>query len=297
MVTVVESAQRQDLIINKKRGIKSPTTNVSLASGGEDARGTLILRVCNDMVTPEYVYLYLITQNPMMDYYEHRGMLSSLNTDNFIAKTVVKFPTLREQRVILHVNQLLKNKINVNLEINETLKKLAMTFFELLTVDLEKTQPLEDFLSASMFFGEKQMGTGGKNYIEADAILRTGDFDEYSYGEQLITWGKIADADFLTQNHCHFGRNDYTLLSAKSGISPLLVYCAAKTGVARDDETKSTPQDFFVATLCDVHLQKFHEKTNVWFSKIQYNLQQNATLRRLKNTFNKAIFSQEISLT
>ncbi|BBM82770.1 hypothetical protein [Candidatus Uabimicrobium amorphum] len=287
-----------DILIRRRRGSKSSQSYVIV--GQQVKNPTLeeyfVCRIKTEVALPLYICDYLRVMNPMENYENHKGMLASLDYDSFIAHTKIPVPNMSYQRAILDLGEVLHNKRTINNKIVQTLKDMSKNLYRQLTQTTTETQPICDIVNTSSLFfsSEEEVESDGRVYIDPQSILTSDDFDSHSYGEKLITWGKIEQADFLLENEYHFGRNDYTILSPKVGLSPLFVYCSAKFGrgtVVEDEFAVDRFSQFHIAKLNHEQLQYFHQQTNAWFYKIQKNFKENVLLEQWENTIKKMIYS------
>ncbi|WP_372369841.1 hypothetical protein [Candidatus Uabimicrobium sp. HlEnr_7] len=275
------NVENEDILIKKCRGVKCSSTEVNLAKNVnlQNYDDYYLLRVDTKEINIDYLINYLIAKNPMDDFVESKGMLSKLNFLSFIDKTMIPLPNLEQQNRIVVTCQQITDKIRINHAINKTLQEMSQVLYSKLAGN--RSQPFSRIATSSFSFAEVTPLT--HKYIEN--ILVAKDFSDDEYGEKLIYWGDISQADFLLQSECTFGRNDYTIIKAKSGISPLFVYCATKNILNEQHSNNISFDKLTIANFSHETMLLFHNTTNSWYHKIQNNYQENVMLDEYKQKF------------
>ena len=134
--------------------------------------------VRNDILDPIYLYYYL-NSSKQIDYLRanaNSGVQVNLGTDT-IKKSILKIPSIEKQREIANILFALDQKIELNIQINQTLEQIAQALFKSWFVDFDpvraKVQALSDGLSLEQAELAAMQAISRKTLEELTALSQT----------------------------------------------------------------------------------------------------------------------------
>lgn len=232
-------------------------------------------------------------------------------------------PPIEEQRRIAEILSSLDEKIELNLEMNRTLEKIAQAIFKQLNESSEKVR-LKDYVELnprlSIRKNQNVRYVEMKDLPESGASVKGYVFRPFTAGSKFQQFdtllaritpclenGKTAFVDFLNKDEIAFGSTEFIVMRAKPSISSYYVYLLARNYDFREMAIKSMVgtsgrQRVQVDMLENFQLDKvetremeiFHSTVTPLFEKIRQNSIQIKTLTQIRDNLLPKLMSGKI---
>lgn len=171
----------------------------------------MVIRPKIDVVEPRYLYA-LLKSKQMIDELQHlaesrSGTFPQITFNSELATRVISLPARETQKRIISILNVIEEKIEKNLHINDNLEQQAQTFFQRLFVENAEPKWCEGTIN--------DLGTviGGSTPSKAKP--------EY-YTERGIAWITPKDLSANTSKFITHGENDITELGLKNSSASIL---------------------------------------------------------------------------
>ena len=237
----------------------------------------------------------------------HGAVFDTITRQTFENIEVEIPESLNDQSQIASILSSLDNKIELNLQINQTLEAMAQAIFKEWFVDSKKVA-LSNYIEINPKVSVKKNSV--IKYIEmADLPSRGSSIN--SFIERVFTSGskfqnddtllaritpclengKTGLVDFLEEGEIAYGSTEFIVMRAKSFISPYYVYLLSRDSVFREFAIKSMVgtsgrqrvqtdmlSSFELSKVDEVKMKEFHSIATSLFQKIRENSNQNKIL-------------------
>ncbi|MCK4500411.1 restriction endonuclease subunit S [Candidatus Babeliales bacterium] len=241
-------------------------------------------------------------------------------------KTVeFEFPPLDPQISIASILSSLDDKIELNLQMNQTLEAMVLESFENLNKEDNKVRLnalIELNPRISLKKGEVVKYLGMADVSEVGMSISSFINREFSSGSKFrkhdtllaritpcLENGKTAFVNFLEEDEIAFGSTEFIVMKAKPGVSPYLVYALTRNRNFREFAIKSMTgtsgrqrvqtdrlNDFEIAKISEDEMKLFHNTVESMFEKIKQNSDQNKHLSALRDSLLPRLMSGKINI-
>lgn len=266
------------------------------------------LIIDNSVANYQFIFYYLLLKNRELASLANGGAQQNLNAQQ-IKDFEIFLPPLDVQRRIAGVLGALDDKIELNNKINQNLESQAQTLF--------------NKYFSNIFSGEKCIGNyispkRGKNLLSKDAVI--GDVPVIAGGLHPATYHNVANtvapvitisasganAGFVNLWHIPVWSSDSSFID--SSITPFVYFWYVMLKLRQneifDAQTGSAqphiyPQHIERIPLSELDIEKVKEYNEIissLFEKIGYNIKENNTLSKLRDTLLPKLISGEIKV-
>ncbi len=276
-----------------------------------------------DNCDPKFIYYLLKTLN--FRGHNSGSAVPSLNR-NYLHPIEVSVPKKRsDQEEIAQILSSLDNKIELNLQMNETLEKMAQELFNELNSKESKVN-LSNLIDlnprVSLKKGEEAKYLGMAEVPEKGMSIREFIYREFTSGTKFelhdillaritpcLENGKTAFVDFLEENEVGFGSTEFIVMRAKQGISPYFVYTLARNSRFREYAIQSMTgtsgrqrvqtdrlNHFEIGDISEDEMITFNETVKPLFDRIKTNSDENRGLAQIRDSLLPRLMSGKIEI-
>jgi type I restriction enzyme, S subunit len=297
-------------------------------------QNSVILRV-KDGTDQNFIFYKLKSK----DFSDHliAGARGSANQASVSLEDIFKFkfnlPNLEIQKKIATILSSLDDKIENNLNINQTLEEIARTLFNEMCLPKGDDLPegwrvgkLSDLVTLNPKLqikkGSVSIYIEMKDLNENSATIKNSREREFTSGSKFqngdvllaritpcLENGKTGLVSFLEENEIGWGSTEFIVLRGKEEAGRCFVYCLSRFEPFRNYAIKSMVgssgrqrvvesilADYELAIPPEKILKEFEKTVNPFFNEIFANEQQNQTLKEIRDSLLPKLMSGEIEV-
>lgn len=305
--------------------LKNPKPNQVVSTG------FAVLRP-KESIEPRFLY-YVISNQRFTDYLvsnEQGAAYPAVNMETIAnAKIIVPEKCIQEQ--ISSILGAIDDKIEINLQINETLEKMAITLYNELLLEAthsKNTLQLRDLITLNPRISVKK-GTVLK-YVDMKALptkqMSVSNEDiiekEYKSGTKFmqddvllaritpcLENGKSAFVDFLSEGEIAFGSTEFLVFRSNERSCPQFLYCLIKDPNFHEFAKQSMVGtsgrqriqneillDYTLPSIDTEQMERFNKNTKKLFNKVRLNSIENTRLRQIRDYLLPRLLTGEIDI-
>jgi type I restriction enzyme, S subunit len=267
-------------------------------------------------------------------YYLLKGLdLASMNvgsavpslTTEVLNKVEIRLPDLKTQHSIASILSSLDNKIELNLQMNQTLEAMAQAIFKE-WFESDKKVELSEYIDINPKLSVKkesiikyvemsdlpQKGSSISSFIERPFTSGSKFQNQDTLMARItpcLENGKTGLVDFLEEDEIAYGSTEFIVMRAKSFISPYYVYLLARENNFRGFAIKSMVgtsgrqrvqtdvlTSYELSKVDESKMKEFHLIASSLFEKIKVNSNQNRALEESRDQLMPRLMSGKIEV-
>lgn len=287
-----------------------------------------IVRGKVELVQSSYILYFLQWKKKYLIQLASAGATRNALTKGMIEKLELNLPSLREQKKIVSILDLIQSKIKLNRKINDNLQQQAFAFFDRLMIEADNDDcTVSDYadLNPRRVLAKHQIARS----IDMSQLSTSGAFPSgwemkpfnggmrFTNGDTLLARitpclenGKTAFIDFLDEGEVAFGSTEYIVLAPRKNVPPEMPYCLARYPAFVDYAVKNmngssgrqrvsaeTIGQFRLPKFDEQSLLKFGEAVKPMFLKMRYNSLENIRLAELRDALLPKLMSGELDVS
>ena len=286
---------------------------------------SIAVLVDESVALKKYLYYYFLKNNLR---YLDSGSAQSQITIGDLKNVEVPLPAIETQKKVVSILDVIDEKINNNVAINDNLQQQAFSVFDNLIANAENNDcTVSDyaFLNPKRTLAKNQAARS----IDMSQLSTSGAFPSgwemkpfnggmrFTNGDTLLARitpclenGKTAFIDFLDDGEVAFGSTEYIVLAPKNDTPPEMLYCLARypafvdyavknmNGSSGRQRVSAETVGQYRLPLFDKHsLVLFKEIVSPMFLKMRYNSLENMRLAELRDALLPKLMSGEIDVS